>query len=87
MRDTGLGGGSLGESWPDGTGDVVRLRKGLFEGRLSVRLDAFVSMSAHSWSVTAAISIVSVGVGDVARRNNKGLEILHSVVAICRMGD
>lgn len=55
--DSGLGGGSIGESWPDATGEVVRLRKGLLEGRL--RPAAFASIRARSWSVTVSLSIVS----------------------------
>ena len=38
--ETGLGGGSRGESWPaeeaENAGDAARLRKGLFDDRLSV---------------------------------------------------
>lgn len=59
FRDSGLGGASIGESWPDPIGDVVRLRKGLLEERLRERPGGFASIRAHSRSVTVSSSIVT----------------------------
>lgn len=87
--DSGLGGGSIGESWPDATGEVVRLRKGLLEGRL--RPAAFASIRARSWSVTVSLSIVSWwggGGGCLVEKPPKTTvfrsQTANSGVAICR---
>lgn len=76
FRDSGLGGGSIGESWPDATGEVVRLRKGLLEGRPREPA-AFASIRGRSWSVTVSLSIVSAGEGGFGGEaaQNDGLAI------------